>query len=47
MSVDIEMCGMLVNGLSVPLRFNLGLCTAGVWPLVKFVGGRSLSSTDL
>ena len=32
MSVDIEMCGMLVNGLSVPLRFNLGLCTAGVWP---------------
>ena len=32
MSVGIKMCGMLVNGLSVPLRFNLGLCTAGVWP---------------
>ena len=32
MSVDIEMCGMLVNGLSVPLQFNLGSCNAGVWP---------------
>ena len=31
MSVDIEMCGMLVNGLSVPLQFNRGLCNKGVW----------------